>query len=78
MVSSIDVNVDTVYIRTNIQKIDTEDFKGWEYDEVQYNIREYIETLTNSQDAQSMAMLISLLLSEVDCMKERLDKLEGK
>ena len=40
----IEVNVDTVYIRENIKKIETEDFTGWEYDEIQMTLREYQES----------------------------------
>jgi len=77
-VPNIEVNKDTVYIRTNIVQINTEDFKGFEYDEVQYNVKEYMENLTTTQDTQSIAMLISLLMSEMDFVKSRLDILEGK
>ena len=42
-VPNIEVNVDTVYIRENIKKIETEDFNGWEYDEIQMTLREYQE-----------------------------------
>lgn len=38
----VEVNVDTVYIRTNIIAVSEEDFKGWQYDEKQYDIKEYI------------------------------------
>ena len=77
-VPNVEVNVDTVYIRSNITKVEEEDFKGWEYDEIQYSVKEYIENLSAIQDVQSMAMLISLLMSEMDYTKQRLDKLEGK
>ena len=43
-VPNIEVNVDTVYIRENIKKIETEDFTGWEYDEIQMTLREYQES----------------------------------
>lgn len=44
VVPNIEVNVDTVYIRENIKKIETEDFSGWEYDETQMTLREYQES----------------------------------
>lgn len=47
-VPNIEVNIDTVYIRSNITQINEDNFKGWEYDETQYDIREYIE-LTSDQ-----------------------------
>lgn len=77
-VANVEVNKDTVYIRSNIVEVNEEDFKGWEYDEVQYEVKEYIENLTTIQDTQSMAMLITMLMSEVDFVKQRLDILEGK
>lgn len=46
-VPEIEVNVDTVYIRTNIARIEEEDFVGWEYDETQYNKDEFIELISN-------------------------------
>lgn len=46
-VTEIEVNVDTVYVRSNIERIETEDFTGWQYDETQYTVREYIETIAN-------------------------------
>lgn len=45
-VPEIDVNVDTVYVRTNIQRIEEEDFVGWEYDEVQYRKDEFIKLIS--------------------------------
>ena len=76
-VKPIEVNVDTVYVRTNIERIEEEDFQGWEYDEVQYNAKEYIETLTSTDDTQSMAFLIAILMSEVDFLRMRVEALEG-
>lgn len=78
IVTNIEVNKDTVYIRSNIVKVDTEEFRGWEYDEMQYDSKEYMENLTTIQDTQSMAMLVSLLMGEIDYMKQRIDALEGK
>lgn len=45
-VPEIEVNVDTVYVRTNIQRIEEEDFVGWEYDEVQYRKDEFIKLIS--------------------------------
>lgn len=46
-IPEIEVNVDTVYVRTNIERIEEEDFVGWEYDETQYNKDEFIELISN-------------------------------
>ena len=45
IVKEIEVNVDTVYVRSNIVRVETEDFIGWEYDEAQYNKDEFIEKI---------------------------------
>ncbi len=78
-VPSVEVNVDTVYIRSNIEKVEEEDFTGWEYDEVQYTIREYLEKLTNEEDASMLALIVSMLMSEVDMLKSEIESIkEGK
>lgn len=77
-VPNIEVNKDTVYIRSNIVAITEDNFKGFEYDEVQYEVKEYIESLSPTQDVQSMAMLIAGSMSEIDFLKQRINKLEGK
>lgn len=41
----LEINVDTVYVRYNVSRIESEDFTGWEYDEVQYGLKEYIEVI---------------------------------
>lgn len=75
-IPSVEVNVDTVYIRSSIEKVDEEEFKGWEYDEVQYTIREYLEKLTNEEDASMLALMVSMLMSEVDMLANRVQMLE--
>lgn len=78
IVPNIEVNADTVYIRSNIVAITEDIFKGWEYDEVQYEVKEYIESLSPTQDVQSMAMLIAGTMSEIDFLNQRINKLEAK
>lgn len=46
-VPNLEVNVDTVYIRNNIERIESEKFTGWQYDEIQYTLREYQELIGN-------------------------------
>lgn len=70
-VPNTEVNKDTVYIRSNIKKVNEEEFKGWEYDEIQYNLKEYLENLSQAQDVQSMAILISSIMSEIDFLKQK-------
>lgn len=56
-VNTIEVNVDTVYIRTNVERIEEEDFVGWEYDEIQYDKNEYIELMANQSNLQDGYLL---------------------
>lgn len=46
-VPEIEVNIDTVYVRANIERVEEEDFIGWEYDEEQYSKDEFIELISN-------------------------------
>lgn len=73
----VEVNKDTVYVRSNIQQVEEMEFSGWEYDEIQYSLREYIESLIPSTDAESIALLLSILMSEIDFLKMKVDILEG-
>ena len=77
IVKPVEVNVDTVYARSSITRISEEDFEGWEYEEETFSIKEYIEKLTSSDDTQSIAMLISMLMGEVDFLRSRIESLEG-
>ena len=74
-VPQIEINVDTVYVRSNIERIETDDFTGWEYEEVQYSVREYIENLTSEEDAGMLAMMISMMMSEIDMIKTEIEML---
>ncbi len=73
-VPEIEVNVDTVYVRTNIQRIEEEDFVGWEYDEVQYRKDEFIELISketkqlkqeNELNKQAIAELTILMSTTI-------------
>ena len=77
-VPAVEVNIDTVYIRSNIKRIEEEDFTGWEYDEVQYDKNKYIEQLTNEEDAGMLALMVSMLMSEIDMLNFRVSQLEGR
>lgn len=56
-VPNVDVDKTTVYIRTNITRIEEEDFIGWQYDEVQYKKDDFIETLTRQEDSGMLALV---------------------
>lgn len=49
---SLEVGKDTVYVRSDIERIETEDFSGWEYTEVQYKKDDFIVML----DARNQAL----------------------
>lgn len=68
-IPSVEVNVDTVYVRNEIKRVEEDDFIGWEYNEIQYPLQEYIETLANEDDAGMLALMVSVLMSEVDMLK---------
>ena len=45
-VPSLEINVDTVYIRSNIKrKVDEDERPYWEYDEKQLTIEEYLKEI---------------------------------
>lgn len=69
VVPNVDVDKTTVYIRTNITRIEEEDFIGWQYDEIQYKKDAFIETLTRQEDSGMLALVLSMLMSEVDMLK---------
>lgn len=81
-IPSIEVNknkygmADTVYVRSNIEKVEEMEFSGWKYDEIEYTIHEYLENLTIEEDSGMLALMVSMLMSEIDMLKDRLKTLE--
>lgn len=68
---TLEVNVDTVYVRNNIERVEKEDFEGWKYEETQYNLKEFQEvvgeqvgTLENYSVDMMMAFAIQSALVE--------------
>lgn len=49
-VPSVEVNTDTVYVRSSIARIEEMDFSGWQYDEIQYKKDNYIELISIKND----------------------------
>lgn len=72
VVKPVTVNIDTVYLRTNITKVKEEDFEGWEYNEEQLSKDEFISKLTREQDSEMLALMVSMLFLEVDMLKMQL------
>lgn len=89
-VADLEVNIDTVYVRDNITRIETDEFTGWQYDEFQYSLREYQEavgnkTLALTEDVNIVADLTIITALDKDELAEtlvfalqRIDELEGK
>ena len=67
-VSPIEVNVDTVYVRSNIVRIETDTFIGWEYDEIQYNKDEYISLI--AQDNAELQNKNLVLTEELNTLRQ--------
>lgn len=49
-VPSVEVNVDTVYVRSEIKRVEEMEFGGWEYNEIQYSKDKYIELLSEKNN----------------------------
>lgn len=55
-VPKIEVNVDTVYIRTNVQEVNEDGLKSWEYDEEQIPKDEFIKKIQLEKDEQVLEL----------------------
>ena len=56
IVQSLEINVDTVYVRSNVIRVENEQFIGWEYDEIQYGVKEYIALISEQSDKTTDAI----------------------
>ena len=66
-IKNIEIGIDTVYVRTNVVAIDEVEFKGWEYDELQYKKDAYIEMMTEEiQLAEDRTSQLELILLQVE------------
>lgn len=73
----IEIGKTNVYIRTNIEYIEEEEFSGWEYDEEIISIPEYISTLSDKNSVDITALIITGLMQEIDELKTKVEALEG-
>ena len=73
----IEIGKTNVYIRTNVERIEEEEFSGWEYDEEIISIPEYISTLSDKNSVDTTALLITGLMQEIDELKTKVEALEG-
>ena len=68
-VPTLEVNVDTVYLRDNIiEKYDEDGNKYWEYDEIQLTLSEYFKNIIpeNEKAIGELSLLFSTYESQVD------------
>ena len=63
-VPSIEVNIDTVYVRNNIKRVEEMEFSGWEYDEIQYDKDSYIEQINDLGQQATEREIENLLLGQ--------------
>ena len=73
----IEIGKTNVYIRTNVEYIEEEEFSGWEYDEEIISIPEYISTLSDKNSVDITALIITGLMQEIDELKTKVEALEG-
>lgn len=66
-VEPVEVGKTTVYVRSNIKRIETEDFTGWEYDEQQIPVNNFIANLQQESEilkigqAQTSTTILELM-----------------
>lgn len=72
----IEVGKTNVYIRTNVEHVEEEEFSGWEYDEEIISIPEYISTLSDKNSVDITALIITGLMQEIDELKTKVEALE--
>jgi hypothetical protein len=72
----IEVGKTEVYIRSNVERVETEEFSGWEYDEQIVSIQEHVATLADQGSVDVTALIISGLMQEIDDLKSRVATLE--
>ena len=73
----IEIGKTNVYIRTNVEYIEEEEFSGWEYDEEIISIPEYISTLSDKNSVDITALIMTGLMQEIDELKTKVEALEG-
>lgn len=68
VVQRVEVGMDTVYVRTGVERITINEQEFWQYDEVQYTLPEYIHIMQaamNEKDAYQVEMDFRLTLLEM-------------
>ena len=70
---SLEVNIDTVYIRTQFRKL--EELDGWEYQEKYMDKDEYFESLVPRSEYEGTNNLLQGLLMQVMDLQMKVDEL---
>lgn len=80
---ALEVNVDTVYVRNKIERVIAQqegDFEGWKYEETQYNLKEFQETVGKNTnvlkiDVADVAEFASSMIEDSISMAETMGEL---
>ncbi len=72
----VEIGKSNVRIRTNVEWIEEEEFTGWEYDEDVLPLNEYIDMLASQDETEVYALLISMLMQEIDDLKVRIAEMD--
>ena len=75
-IPSVEVNVDTVYVRSDIKRVEEMEFSGWEYNEIQYSKDKYIEKLLDTETGQFKIAQNTIETLEIVSALNELQKLE--
>ena len=73
----LEVGKTEVYVRTDIVRVEEEDFSGWEYDERTISIPEHINNLASHEDLDTTAFVVTILMMELDELRGRIEVLEA-
>ena len=80
---ALEVNVDTVYVRNKIERVIAQqegDFEGWKYEETQYNLKEFQETIGKNTnvlkiDVADVAETLASTFTDTSSLGETLGEL---
>lgn len=70
--------IDTVYVRSDIIEVQEEDRMEWNIgEEIHYSSKEFLSKLSMDDDTGMLALLVSMLMSEIDMLNFKINQLEG-
>ena len=82
-VPTVEVSKDTVYIRSDIERIEEMEFSGWEYNEIQMSKDKYLEKLQQENENLEKELTITQAVNKTNMvgvfeLANRIRILEGK